>query len=220
MTTKSRMLTMLFSAVLWIGMHQTANAFYNPSTGRWLSRDPIEDKGAPIFNDTTVDNIRYPGKQTLNPFKFVLNNGIDLIDKHGTTCLNPCGLAKAAGLDGGMSGGVVCCGGKKLACVWALGPVNNSTAKKIIFDCAYLHEWQHFDETERCPPCDMWPSLPAFTSGKESECRALTVEYECLRNKRQNGACNGDGNCNAQLLTEMLSVVQQRDKACNITFRQ
>ena len=36
---------MLLSAVLWIAMHQTAQAFYNPSTGRWLSRDPVGEDG-------------------------------------------------------------------------------------------------------------------------------------------------------------------------------
>src|SRR6185437_4320686 len=30
---------------VWITMAQTAWSFYNPSTGRWLSRDPIEEEG-------------------------------------------------------------------------------------------------------------------------------------------------------------------------------
>ncbi len=35
------------TCVLWLSAHE-AQAFYNPSTGRWLSRDPIqEDEGGP-----------------------------------------------------------------------------------------------------------------------------------------------------------------------------
>ncbi len=34
----------MFACVMWF-TSQEAQAFYNPSTGRWLSRDPIEERG-------------------------------------------------------------------------------------------------------------------------------------------------------------------------------
>ena len=45
MQTSSRVLRLLLTAALWILTNSTAQAFYNPSTGRWLSRDPIAEIG-------------------------------------------------------------------------------------------------------------------------------------------------------------------------------
>jgi hypothetical protein len=43
---KLRLMTKLLLLVCWLsGFAPVAQAFYNPSTGRWLSRDPIEEKG-------------------------------------------------------------------------------------------------------------------------------------------------------------------------------
>jgi len=36
---------LLVLVLLVVTLVQTAQAFYNPSTGRWLSRDPIEEQG-------------------------------------------------------------------------------------------------------------------------------------------------------------------------------
>ena len=44
---------------------QTAQAFYNPSTGRWLSRDPIEEQDGP------------------NLYAFIHNNPANRVDKDG-----------------------------------------------------------------------------------------------------------------------------------------
>ncbi len=56
------MLTLL---LLGVSLAREAQAFYNPSTGRWLSRDPIAEKG---------------GK---NLYGFVGNDSLDKIDKLG-----------------------------------------------------------------------------------------------------------------------------------------
>ncbi|MEQ1935470.1 MAG: RHS repeat-associated core domain-containing protein, partial [Fimbriimonadaceae bacterium] len=47
----------LVACVMWFTSHE-AYAFYNPSTGRWLSRDPIEEKGG------------------MNPYCFNCNDGV------------------------------------------------------------------------------------------------------------------------------------------------
>jgi len=42
---KLKTMFMLMVGLLGVCLGQQAHAFYNPSTGRWLSRDPIEEKG-------------------------------------------------------------------------------------------------------------------------------------------------------------------------------
>ena len=42
---KTNRVMLLGLALLSMSLVQTAQAFYNPSTGRWLSRDPIEEAG-------------------------------------------------------------------------------------------------------------------------------------------------------------------------------
>jgi len=59
-------LVVLLGLLVWA---QSASAFYNPQTGRWLSRDPI---GEPDFNLLTED-VHFGGKGDLNLFGFVGN---------------------------------------------------------------------------------------------------------------------------------------------------
>src|SRR6266576_630762 len=49
----------LLMAIGWLALPQSVWAFYNPSAGRWLNRDPIEEKGAVniyAFNDNDAAN--------------------------------------------------------------------------------------------------------------------------------------------------------------------
>jgi hypothetical protein len=66
---KSRRLAVL-AAIAFFGFLavETASAFYNPQTGRWLSRDPIAESGGE------------------NLFTFVRNNSIVQIDPQGLEC--------------------------------------------------------------------------------------------------------------------------------------
>ena len=41
----TRTITPTFALIAWLLVPQTAHCFYNPSTGRWLSRDPVEELG-------------------------------------------------------------------------------------------------------------------------------------------------------------------------------
>lgn len=45
MKTKSVWIVMVL--LLEVVLGQQAQAFYNPNTGRWLSRDPVAEKGGP-----------------------------------------------------------------------------------------------------------------------------------------------------------------------------
>ena len=51
--------------IAWLLLPQTAHCFYNPSTGRWLSRDPVAEKG---------------GK---NLYAFVANSPVSSVDPLG-----------------------------------------------------------------------------------------------------------------------------------------
>jgi hypothetical protein len=62
-TTKTAASAALFAA--WLLLPQTAQCFYNPSTGRWLSRDPVEETGG------------------LNVYVFVGNQPINKTDRDG-----------------------------------------------------------------------------------------------------------------------------------------
>ena len=64
MKTKQFATVVLTTCVLWFTARE-AQAFYNPSTGRWLSRDPIEEKG---------------GK---NLYGLTRNDGVNLVDVFG-----------------------------------------------------------------------------------------------------------------------------------------
>ena len=60
------MLVLLFGLLFWAG---TASAFYNPTVGKWLSRDPIDEEGG------------------LNLFLFVDNSPVTKTDFKGLTIL-------------------------------------------------------------------------------------------------------------------------------------
>jgi hypothetical protein len=64
MKTMKRSLPIMF---LWLVMLQSASAFYNPSTGRWLSRDPIAERGG------------------VNLYGFAYNDPVQTCDYLGTT---------------------------------------------------------------------------------------------------------------------------------------
>jgi len=56
---------LLLMTIAWLAVPASVSAFYNPSTGRWLNRDPIEEKGG------------------LNLYSFVVNGPANLVDADG-----------------------------------------------------------------------------------------------------------------------------------------
>jgi len=61
---------LIFAVLVGILLVADANAFYDPNKGRWLSRDPIEEKGG------------------LNLYAFVVNNPCSKYDKLGLFAFN------------------------------------------------------------------------------------------------------------------------------------
>jgi hypothetical protein len=178
-----------------------ASAYYSPEQGRWLSRDPIEEKGA------------------VNLQGFVKNVPISRLDPLGKSCLDPCGLAKAMGLGSATwreQGGVICCGGKKYACVWSTTPYVQK-AKDIVWKCTFDHEWKHRDDVPDCPPCSFVPTRPDFkipVSKYRAECQAWRVTVNCLQDALASGACGDEPLCPILIRGAIKNAEAERDEHC------
>jgi hypothetical protein len=53
----NRTIRLLFVALLGLALGREAQAFYNPSTGRWLSRDPIGERGGVNLHAIVGNNV-------------------------------------------------------------------------------------------------------------------------------------------------------------------
>lgn len=95
MKTAKLMIVVLFALLT----AQIASAYYCPSTGRWLSRDPIDEPGFKtlqitprIENSASSQTARWiqrdsaSTKSEPNIYEFAGNNPIITIDKFGITC--------------------------------------------------------------------------------------------------------------------------------------
>ena len=77
-TQRTELRQLLLGAAVWLAAVQSGLCFYNPSTGRWLNRDPIEDRGgANLF--ATLDNsltagVDATGKSSCKPdYQWILH---------------------------------------------------------------------------------------------------------------------------------------------------
>ena len=167
---------LLLSVLLLAAGVQEASAFYNPQTGRWLSRDPIGEKGG------------------INLHSFIANN-LGRIDYLGhvalprevpvaapANCINACELYKQAQLiwnEGWASGGgTICCRGVKYLCTWGADDISNTTAQNIARMCITHHEQTHIDDAADCERCSSVIYRTGFLPTKNNdaeECQAYTA---------------------------------------------
>jgi hypothetical protein len=79
--------------------------YYNPSTGRWLNRDPLAEHDGPslycFVKNTPVANYDRDGQ-------VILPGGGE---PKPVDCSNACNEAKQRFINGGDAAGIVCCGG-------------------------------------------------------------------------------------------------------------
>jgi hypothetical protein len=191
----------------------SASAFYNPSEGRWLSRDPIAEKGG------------------INVYAFVRNRVATDYDFFGLAglhvpicigpipliavslpCIDPCGAVKRLGLDKKDGGGVICCGGKQYPCGW-LAPEANAVAGKAMDDCVTKHEQCHIDNGHQScsePRCNntTYCRPPYINISKEHQfewtCR--DTEITCLLGTK----CGGDSVCTAKILSRVRDLCRKQ----------
>jgi len=80
-------------ALFWVLVVHSVNAFYDPSLGRWLNRDPLGDAGHPSYYAAPDRNlIREPTNppetwQGPNLYQFVKNDTLNSTDPDGRLCL-------------------------------------------------------------------------------------------------------------------------------------
>src|ERR1035437_164809 len=159
MKPRNRILLVVLSLIAVFTANH-ASAFYNPQTGRWLSRDPVGEPGfqllqaanalprvgraAPLPSGRFINRDPFGEKGGRNLYGFVANNLLNRVDFLGLTaespgpaghCQDPCKWARehAAEDEPTVYGVTVCCNGKKYGCV--LKPGNGATdptAKSII----------------------------------------------------------------------------------------
>lgn len=79
MKTKTRFAKRLVIAMFALLVAQSALAFYNPSTGRWLSRDPIEEAGSVVATKSEFSE-KDAGP---NHYAFIANAPVNEVDYVG-----------------------------------------------------------------------------------------------------------------------------------------
>ncbi len=117
--------------LFWLFLEGICQAYYNPSTGRWLSRDPISELGPqrPAFGPKVV------AEREPNSYAFAVNSAVSRHDAFGLTtgalelqccrrelnftCADVCRLAAGTKLAEG-AGGVICYRGTPCPCLWEL----------------------------------------------------------------------------------------------------
>ena len=166
---------------------ETELAYYgyrycSASTGRWLSRDLIEERGG------------------VSIYVFSRNQPVGMIDALGKECVDPC--AQFLRTDKNLTGAVICCEGRKYLCVWGPFPgITNSKAAGVVEKCLLDHENSHAYDVKDCSKCrkDIYrPGFKWWHSQPASECKAWTAEYNCLLSRLVD--CGSDSGCRLEVM--------------------
>ena len=108
-------------------------------------------------------------------------------------------------------GFLVCCDGKWCPCNTMTSGLHpeyaNELARKIIAFCVDKHEVSHIGDDPGTCQCGDEPRKSYTTAGSQdwNECRAYSVEYQCLRNSLK--YCKGDSNCEDEVRLRMDSIL-------------
>lgn len=210
------MLPVVMALLALVTVSRDAQAFYNLSTGRWLNRDPIGEPGFEVL-DGRRPSLRAGGS---NRYLFVDNSPLNHIDYLGTLCWEPCGLAKAMGLDRGDYGGVICCAGRQYACVWTPGGRFGSSypphIRDMLAECQRQHEENHIRGNQIECGCSPYPSRPPYKDPSrkpEFECAAFREQLGCMQSAR--ASCNGAFDCELLMDIEIRLVEQRIADTCH-----
>ena len=198
---------LLLAALFLLSLPARAWSFYNPSQGRWFSRDPIGTSGG--INEQSFVANRPVSRHD------ILGQRIDpIVPRTDHRCDDPCEDARRQGLAWNPKtqrddwGGIVCCQGVKYKCSW--GPFSQNTGANGVFaTCNDVHEDTHLNDV-RCPCIWQWgwPTRPNLRIGldlKTEECEAFRAELACITANR--GNCGGDQACEDELTARMTFIV-------------
>ena len=128
---KTNRVILVLLALLGVTLVQTAQAFYNPSTGRWLSRDPIVEKGG------------------INLVSFVANDSTDRIDSLGHLAFNGCSASQQTQLQSDFN---TYCGKLKTSLPGCCK--NSSILKRLEYICQNSQEYTIKCESAATGSCD------------------------------------------------------------------
>jgi RHS repeat-associated protein len=181
--------------------------YYNASTGRWISRDPLEHHTLSQRNPAPRQR-----RAVIVDYAFCANKPTQSIDTQGLyteedrqkVCddfekEHPPGHTREDPESVNMSGSVVCKGGIAYPCIfnkdWKSG------FRQDVLDCFMAHEKSHADDAtaqKRCDTCPLHRSLPELRKAADchacppwlarfpkedyirSECKAYKALFDCL----------------------------------------
>ncbi|TWU03447.1 hypothetical protein Pla100_03740 [Neorhodopirellula pilleata] len=197
-----------------------------------------------LFSSQPPPDPAKPKPSRLRCRRLLLNQGCSFVELHAdrlAKCRVPklprveprpeqecCDEAKAAGMSDGDAGGVVCCDGRKVSCVWIstgylIGHPDRPTeptAIKIIDECVKKHEDTHHGHIDDCKA--KVPSLerPDFSAGVDAdkgECEAYKAEEKCMKGKIVK--CRGRLNCANQVRQVLEILKKRRDRHCRDSLK-
>ena len=161
-----------------------------------MTRDPIAEAGG------------------INLFANVGNNPISKVDPMGLLfgctkdpCEDACSDYMAKNPTEPDSGGIVCCEGRPIPCVFkpsGIGNTESSSAMKIISSCAKKHEEHHIPKID-CTGKDgnRGQYKPGIDTDRE-ECDAYKIDKDCLIAGMTK--CSGDVACKEAIKHEIAIV--------------
>ena len=85
MSTMKTIRVLLLLALSWLTLPASVSAFYNPSTGRWLNRDPLGETGFEKLRKRRASRLG----DGPNPYHFTRNNAVARFDRLGLAHGNP-----------------------------------------------------------------------------------------------------------------------------------
>lgn len=191
----------LLVGLLGLALTQAAEAYYNPSTGRWLNRDPIVDRGSLRASGTVRKAIRQRQRPKLefNLFLVARNDPVGGYDYLGldhresccpelnlwTPCEAVCRMAwfdREANHALASSGGtVICYHGKACGCVGSWNTIGFDPGECPEIDAAVKKHEDNHAKKAKCKPCGLHPAsnkdeFPGVDMEQEEcEQRRLTI---------------------------------------------
>jgi RHS repeat-associated protein len=208
------------------GLYYYGYRYYSPRLGRWLSRDPIGERGGwnlmAFVGNRSVNRHDRLGLDTATPGRCGCKwENLALPNPHAD---NPCAdcwqtcLGNQSLVPGSKVLGFVICrkDGCRCACL-NMSIVNswpNDYATAAIVECALKHEEDHVTRgLGKCPPRKWYTKCfstsndatgiqkTGFLDQTDSECYAGAVGITCLLNKM--GGCGGDSDCRRRIIEQM-----------------
>lgn len=177
---------------------------YQPTLGRFLSRDPLSENGVDVLTDTGFYSHRlaamsadpwFYGGNWEHPYVYARNNPANWEDPSGLQvekqgyfefCDSVCNAAAKDPKLSGAGGGVLCKDGIKCICLFKAplggGLIRNPGECKALDACSRRHERQHLVDVD-CPRARGIITRPPFKRGinpVQRECQLRAKQVGCV----------------------------------------